>query len=139
MSSAGADFIGTAPQYAADSFAVIQERDQLLPGQTHAGHDSQIVVGGDIKQPSRRAGVGADGVDPMGRHRGKITMRHFRIVVGAAQFVGAKRPIGYAARQELLVADEQEFSLHERTLHCGGPHLRAAGWDRHIALFCRAP
>src|SRR4030095_8203492 len=68
MPSAGADFLGASPRNAVDGFAVVKKRGQCLPGQPDTGHDAQVVFGRDVKQPSWRTSVSADGIDSMSYH-----------------------------------------------------------------------
>ena len=66
---------------------------------------------GDVKQPSWRTSVGADAIDPLGRHRRKIPAGQVGIMVGAAVLVRAERAIGHALYVEFLVTEPKEFAV----------------------------
>jgi hypothetical protein len=109
VASAGPDTSTDAFLDAADTLLVIEKSHMLFPGQTH--HDPQTVALGRIKQPARWYGIGADGVQAVVRHLGKVTLDPLGIVILVAILIRTKCPVCDTLDPQLCIPNEEIFPL----------------------------
>ena len=73
------------------------------------------MLSGDVKEPTRRHSVCPHRVDAVGGHEREIPVDILRLVILAAGFIRAERPVSHAPHIQFGIPDEDELAAHVRT------------------------